>query len=240
MSGVIRRSGTYSEMSGTTMNDPCVLIPSYNESGTIGALVKKLKSRGFTVYVVDDGSADDTSGEAARGGAILIRHRTNRGKGAALRTGFERVLADGWDSVVAMDGDGQHDADDIANLKSAMERSKAGIVIGNRMFGTGKMPALRVYTNRFMSGLLSWIAGQDIPDSQCGFRLIKCEVLRKIRLDSSNYEIESEMIVKTARAGFFIASAPIRSVYAGEPSRINPFIDTLRFMAFVFRAAIFR
>lgn len=211
----------------------CVLIPSYNEAKTIGQLVRELRIKGFTVYVVDDGSVDDTANIAEAEGAIVVKHKKNMGKGASLREGFKHIIKKGFDAVVVMDGDGQHLASDVDGFIGKMEATKADVIIGNRMMDVSSMPSDRKHTNRFMSGLISMLAGQHVPDSQSGFRLIKREVLQSIRLESSNYEIESEMIIRASRAGFKIESVPITTVYKGETSRINPVVDTFRFIAFV-------
>lgn len=207
----------------------CVLIPSYNEERTIGAIVAVLRGMGLPVYVVDDGSNDNTATEAGKAGAEVIRHEKNTGKGASLIDGFGRALKDGFDAVLVMDGDGQHSTGDVLSFINTMGEGGFDIVIGNRMQDTGSMPFVRIHTNRFMSSLLSKVAGQPIPDSQCGFRLIKRNVLEKIRLNSSKFETESELLIKAGRAGFRIGSVPVRTVYQGEKSRINPVIDTLRF-----------
>ena len=218
------------------MLNPCVLIPSYNESKTIGGIVRALKARGLKSYVVDDGSTDGTGAIAAREGSSVIRHRTNAGKGASLRDGMAAALEDtGCDSLIIMDGDGQHRIEDIDGFLRKAEETAADMVIGNRMSETSSMPYIRIAVNKLMSGILSKISGCDIPDSQCGFRLIKRNVMEAIKLESSNYEIESEIIIKAARKGFKIESAPIETVYKGAPSRINPVVDTLRFIAFLLR-----
>lgn len=216
--------------------DPSVLIPSYNEAKTIGPIVSGLKERGLTVYVVDDGSSDDTGKIATSQGAIVITNERNLGKGAALRRGFERVFREDGDTVIIMDGDGQHDLDDIPRLiAKAKECPAAGIVIGNRMQDTVSMPRVRILVNKFMSEIMSRMTGQDVPDSQSGFRLIKREVIEKIKLESSNFEIESEMIIKAARAGFRIEFVPVKTVYQDEKSKINPLFDTVRFICLMIR-----
>lgn len=215
-----------------------VVVPSYNESRTIGAIVKRLKERDFAVYVIDDGSQDDTEAKALAEGAIVIRNPKNMGKGGALKEGFKRVEQDGFDMVLIMDGDDQHDVADIAHLIKRMRETRADMIIGNRMTDTSRMPLIRIAVNRFMSWLISVISGQYVPDTQCGFRLIKTAVLKKIVFESNNYEIESEMIVKAARAGFTIDSTNIKTVYQDEVSRINPVIDTLRFMRLMLKLAV--
>ena len=218
----------------------CVLIPSYNEARTIGQVIRDVRARNLAAYVVDDGSSDNTAAIAASEGAVVIRQPANKGKGAALREGFKNVLAAGFDAVIAMDADGQHSADDIDNLIRRMDGTGADMIIGNRMDDTAAMPGTRVYTNRFMSHLISMVAGQYIPDSQSGYRLIKRKVLETISLESSNYEIESEMIIMAARSGFRIEAAPIKTVYQDEKSRINPVIDTWRFILFMVKIAFRR
>lgn len=221
------------------MNEtPCVLIPSYNEARSIGALVTALRARAMTVYVVDDGSVDDTAAIAEAAGAIVVKHKHNKGKGASMREGFKHIVKKGYGSVVVMDGDGQHVVEDIAQFITRMKETDADVIIGNRMLDTTSMPPVRIYTNRFMSSLISLIARQHVPDTQSGFRLIKTDVLRTIRLESSNYEIESEMIIEAARNGFRIASVPIKTVYRDEKSKINPVVDTLRFIGFLFRMSM--
>lgn len=215
-----------------------VLIPSYNEARTIGRIVGDLQAKSFAVYVVDDGSVDDTARLAEKAGAEVISHLKNMGKGASLRDGFRRILADGFNEVITMDGDGQHRTGDIEKFVRAMKDTGAGIVIGNRMLDTSSMPPLRIWVNHFMSGLLSAAAFQRIPDSQCGFKLIKKDVLREIDLETSNFEIESELVLKAARKGFKIESVPIETVYRDEKSKIRPFLDTVRFIIFILKSLI--
>lgn len=213
----------------------CVLIPSYNEARTIGGIVRDLRIKGLAVYVVDDGSTDDTASIASGAGAMVVKHPKNMGKGSALREGFRRAMADGFGAVIAMDGDGQHLVSDIGNFIEMHGSGGADVIIGSRMNDLSSMPAVRVHTNRFMSWLISLVAGQRVEDSQSGYRLITRPVIEKIVLESSNYEIESEMIIKSARAGFRIGSVPIKTVYSTEKSKVNPVIDTLRFIRFMFK-----
>jgi glycosyltransferase involved in cell wall biosynthesis len=215
----------------------CVIIPTYNEAKAIGAIVKEIRQQGIDVLVVDDGSIDDTSLIAKHNGAAVLRNQDNAGKGASLIKGFNYALLQDFDAVITMDGDGQHLPEEIPSFVRLADNSNAGIFIGNRMASAKSMPALRIVTNKFMSWLISLVAGQKVPDTQCGFRLIKRQVLEKIDLKTAKYETESEMIIKCARLGFKIESVPIKTIYAGEKSQINPIIDTLRFIKFIFKAA---
>ena len=215
----------------------CILIPSYNEARTIGAITKELKSRGLTVYVVDDGSTDETAGIAAGQGAVVIAHDKNKGKGASLIEGFGRILKENFDAVLIMDGDGQHATVDVDNFFKKMAETGADIVIGNRMLDTASMPAGRLITNRIMSRVISKMCGENIPDTQCGFKLIKRNVLENIKFEFSNFEIESEILLKAARKGFKIESVPVKTVYQDETSKVKPIFDTIRFLSFLIKMA---
>jgi len=225
------------ETFGTLAMKRCALIPSYNEAKNIGAVTRELKSLGLTAYVVDDGSTDDTAGIAASQGAVVIAHTKNQGKGASLIEGFDRILKEGFDAVLIMDGDGQHATDDIDNFFKKMTETGADIVIGNRMLDTASMPALRNITNRIMSRIISNMCGQEIPDTQCGFKLIKRNVLENIKFEFSNFEIESEILLRAARKGFKIESVPVKTVYQDETSKIKPIFDTIRFLYFLIKMA---
>ncbi len=212
----------------------CVVIPAHNEEATIGELVQKIKSvSSLEVVVIDDGSTDATSGCARHGGAAVLRNPSNRGKGASLVQGFDYCLNNGIEAVITMDADGQHLAEDIPAFLRCAGSSEAGIFIGNRMSETGSMPWLRFLTNKLMSGLISAITGQRIPDSQCGFRMIKRKVLEKVELKTRRYETESELLIKACAYGFGVESVPIKTVYNQERSHINPLIDSLRFIRFI-------
>ena len=211
----------------------CVIIPTYNESRAIAGLINQITKLGLEVIIIDDGSVDDTVKIATACGAKVLTNLKNMGKGASLIKGYSFALKQGFDAVISMDGDGQHSTDDIKVFIQKAESSGCGIVVGNRMAMTREMPVLRIMTNRFMSWVISAIAKQHIPDTQCGFRLVKKEVLRKINLSTSKYETESEILIKAARLGFKIESVPVATIYSGQKSQINPFVDTLRFLRFI-------
>jgi len=215
---------------------PCIIIPAFNESGAISRLIRKIRDLNLNFIVVDDGSTDDTAEIAEKSGALVLRSQVNQGKGAALIRGFEYCLKNKFDSAITMDGDGQHLPEDIADfIRLAAEQKDLGMIIGNRMVNRRNMPFIRVMTNKFMSWLLSCLTRQKISDSQCGFRLIKREVLEKLSLKTNKFEIESEMIIEAAQNGFKIGSIPIQTVYQKERSHINPVVDTIRFFRLIFK-----
>ncbi len=211
----------------------CVIIPTYNESKNIGQIVSQIRLQNLDVLVVDDGSEDNTCGIAAEHGAKVIRNQVNEGKGASLIKGFDYALKEDFHAVITMDGDGQHLVEDIPYFMRLAQYSNSSIIIGNRMHKPKNMPFVRLATNKVMSWFISRIVKQYIPDTQCGFRLIKREVLERINLSTRKYEIESEVLIKGARLGYKIEAVSIKSIYDGNKSQINPFVDTIRFIKFV-------
>ncbi len=209
------------------------MIPTLNEARAIADIVKNIRQQNLDVLVIDDGSTDNTHRAAADNGAVVIKSLRNEGKGASLIKGFDYALKNNYDAVITMDGDGQHLAEEIPYFVRVADTSNSDILVGNRMTKKRNMPLIRVFTNKFMSWFISWLCKQKIPDSQCGFRLIKRWVLEKISLSTRKYEIESELLIKAARVGAKIESVGIRSVYSGERSAINPFVDTFRFFRYI-------
>ena len=212
----------------------CVVIPCYNAAYVLDDILAQLKLEPVDAVVVDDGSTDATSETTCKHKVKVIRNNRNLGKGASLRKGFDYALSQGYEAVIAMDGDGQHLPSDISNfLKMESLRPDLDMIIGNRMGHPAGMPLVRRLTNIFMSGLISWICGQSIPDTQNGFRLIKGRLLGKLELNSNKFEIETEIILKAAAGGAKIISIPIASVYKNHPSGISPLLDTFRFIRFI-------
>lgn len=188
---------------------------------------------GFPVVVVNDASTDATPERARHAGARVLTRSSNGGKGTALREGLALARDEGFDWILTMDADGQHLPSEIPSFLRERDRGGAGLIIGNRMRNPRGMPFDRRVTNRLMSWLISRIVGQEIPDTQCGFRLISRRVLEKVHLTSRRFEVESELVMKSARAGFQIVSVPVASVYRRQISFIRPIRDTFRFARFL-------
>ncbi len=210
-----------------------IVIPAHNEATAIGPLVKSVRALGYDVIVIDDGSVDGTGERAQSEGALVLKSGQKSGKGKALRLGFEQALKGDYTAVIAMDGDGQHAPSDIHLFVACFQNTGAQVVNGNRMHDPQGMPPLRLATNAFMSWIISLVCRQRIKDTQCGFRLMAVEVLRKIQLECSDFEIETELLVKASRAGFMIASVDIQSIYRDEISKIRPLHDTARFIRYM-------
>ncbi len=204
------------------------VIPCFNEAAGISDVVTGVRRFLPAVIVVDDGSQDDTSTRAAAAGAEVLSHATNRGKGAALQTGWQRARERGFAWSLTLDGDGQHAAEDAPRLLSRAETTSAALVIGNRLDQPDGMPWVRLWVNRWMTWRLSRAAGIPLADSQCGFRLVKLNLLSRLRLQAQHFEIESEMLLAFVAAGQRVEFVPVRTIYKSHPSKIHPLLDTWR------------
>jgi glycosyltransferase involved in cell wall biosynthesis len=213
-----------------------VVIPCLNEAETIAQLVSAVREVLPSVIVINDGSSDATAERARAAGATVLSHGKPRGKGAALRTGWSHALNSGFLWALSMDGDGQHSPEDIPRFLTRADEGDVALVSGNRMAtpdslakeSVAAMPRVRRWTNRFMSSQLSRLAGLSLPDSQCGYRLMRLDYWAKLPICTDCFEIESEVLLHFARARLGIAFVPIRIIYAREKSKIRPLRDSLR------------
>jgi glycosyltransferase involved in cell wall biosynthesis len=213
----------------------CVLIPVHNEARTIASLIACLKEEIQDIIIVDDGSIDGSGQLACAQGAHVIVHQQKQGKGSSLRDGFDYVVRHGFDGVVTMDGDGQHAVSDIGIFLAKAQELPETIISGSRIRNCPNMPRLRYLTNQAMSWLISVFCHQPIEDSQCGFRFIPINILKQIKLYSSDFQIETEVLLRASRKGFKTYFVPIQTIYHDETSKIRPLVDTLRFFAFMLR-----
>jgi glycosyltransferase involved in cell wall biosynthesis len=206
------------------------LIPAYNEELWIGRLLDRLEGYAHKddVLVIDDGSSDRTAEIAREHGVSVLSNAQNRGKGFSLRRGFEYALEKGYGWVVTLDADYQHDPKEISDMIDLSE--DADIVVCSRWAELSRMPRDRFLSNRLSSMVASIAAGQRLEDAQCGFRLIRTSLFRRIKLTTSRFDTEPELLIKAALAGARIVTCPIHVRYGAETSSINRCIDTLRFI----------
>ena len=219
----------------------CVIIPAYQEEEHIGDIVRRTKNiKGIDeVVVVDDGSNDRTSQIALREGAKVLVHSSNQGKGKALQTGFLYALRNKFSGVITMDADSQHLPEEIPLFLEEVEKKGSDVIVGSRMHNPENMPFIRFWTNVITSFVTSILARKKVRDSQSGFRWINSHVLKEVSLDSSQFAIESELLIKAGRKGFKITEIPITTVYLSnstKKSKISPFKDTIRFILLILRS----
>jgi glycosyltransferase involved in cell wall biosynthesis len=213
-----------------------IVIPCCNEEAAIAGLVEQARAFLPLVIVVDDGSVDQTAARAELAGALVVRQPVTRGKGAALKAGVAAVLAKSCAWMITLDGDGQHRPEDIPAFLRCHEQTGAHLVIGNRMDHAGAIPWLRRVVNRWMSRRISRCAGRFLPDSQCGFRLIDLKAWQALRLQSDHFEIESEVLLATVRAGYRVEFVPIRVIGRASRSHIDPWQDSWRWLRWWLRS----
>ncbi|MBE7552197.1 MAG: glycosyltransferase family 2 protein [Anaerolineales bacterium] len=210
------------------------LIPAYNESLHIAGVVAGALVH-LPVLVVDDGSTDDTAAQAQAAGATVLIQNPNQGKGAALQAGFRWAMAEGYEAVITLDADGQHNPVELPKFIQAYQTPPADLIIGRRDFS--QMPPVRRLAN-WLGGLgYSWAVGQRIFDNQSGYRLISRRLLAAL-LDRNlerGFEYEVEMITICVRRGFKLAWVPIQTIYAGEASHIQPVQHTKNFLRLLWR-----
>lgn len=211
------------------------VIPAYREEAFIGAVVQGLRKHVDLVVVVDDGSPDETAAAAERAGAVALRHQRNQGKGAAIQTGLDYLLGTVVEWFFLLDGDGQHDPAEIPQFLAVAERTGAELVVGNRMNDLSAMPLIRRWTNQFMSWQIGAVCGQRLPDSQCGFRLVRRELIPLLMKCSTGFDFETETLLLACRHGYRIAFVPIRTIYRDETSKIRPVRDTIRYFRLMAR-----
>jgi glycosyltransferase involved in cell wall biosynthesis len=211
----------------------CGVIPAYNAGRTLEGVVASIRCvlPGSHVVVIDDGSTDDTGAVADRVADRVIRFPRNRGKGAALRAGFEHSLAMGAHATLTIDADGQHDADFAPRLIAAL--AEADLVIGARA-RAGAMPVQRRLSNGLSTLVVNALAGCDVADSQSGYRAMRRAVLERVRAEGNRYEFETDFLIRARRAGCRIGVVRVPTIYGSE-SHFRTFQDTARVVRTLWR-----
>src|SRR5437588_2190686 len=175
-----------------------VAIPAFNEGPTIGSVVLKARQFASEVVVVDDGSSDDTAETAALAGAHVIQHARNLGKGLAIRSAWLYAREHAPEAFVLIDGDHQHDPNDIPRLVETILSDKSDFVIGVRWGKTSGMPLYRRMGKRALDYATAAATKNGmITDSQCGFRVFSSEALSVIEPTDNGLSIESQMLLET-------------------------------------------
>jgi len=206
----------------------CVLIPAYNAAITLANVLEEVCGQGFAVVVVDDGSSDATSAVAGAYPVTLLSHSGNLGKGAALMSGFRWAVENGFDGVVTLDADGQHDPLSITPLATAAIDGHFGILIASRYTQFSEMSGLRKFWNRFGVWCMRKRTGFEISDSQSGFRYYSTALLAAVSLTKNGYDLEMEVLIKAWKSGYTIGSLPVAARVADgrSTSHYRPVRDT--------------
>jgi glycosyltransferase involved in cell wall biosynthesis len=225
------------------------IIPAYQDERHIGDIVHRTRKQLNHVVVIDDGSTDYTARHAREAGAEVIVHDQNRGKGEAIKTGLAHVLAasntppvaeNGSDRQVRwislLDSDGQHLPEEIDRfLTVAVAATQPTFLIGNRMNNPAAMPFIRRVVNRFMSRQISRVCKQEIPDTQCGFRMLDHRLIPQLLGGGDRFDYDTEVLIIASRKGYRIESVPITTVYTDQVSKIRPVRDAIRFFKLMWR-----
>ncbi len=191
-----------------------IVITAYQESQTVGQVVRNCLSQSPYVVVVDDGSEDDTSQRALEAGARVVRHIFNLGQGAALQTGITFALSEGADLIVTMDADGQHDPSDIVDMVAAFEAAGADVVLGDRFSGrTIGITWRRRIILKCAWFLIRMTSGRAISDSQIGLRLLSADAARKLEITQNRMAYASELINQITRLNLKIIETPVSVTY---------------------------
>ena len=203
-----------------------VVIPAYQAASTVAAVAAGARLVA-PVYVVDDGSTDGTADGGRATGVTVLRHQTNRGKGAALATGIAAALAGGADVVVTIDADGQHPPAEIPRLLAPIVAGRADLVLGARE-RNATMPLGRRFTNWISARLATRIAGQGVTDAQTGFRAFTRVVAERVRPSGDRYDFETAFLLGACDAGFRVSCVTIPTIYEGATSHFRSWEDTWR------------
>ena len=207
------------------------IIPAYNEEQRIAPVVVGALEH-IPVLVIDDGSQDGSTRAAQEAGAQVIQQIPNQGKGVALRRGFQEALDAGYEAVITLDADGQHDAGESPGFLERSKTHESDLTIGMRDFDL--IPPMRRMANSLGRWSFSWAVGQSIPDNQSGYRLLNRRMMEAVlKSDESGFEFEVEMIVICIQLGYSLDWVPIETIYRDEGSHIHPLRHTLEFTRMV-------
>lgn len=211
---------------------PCVIIPTYNNEGTIANMIKSVWTFCKDIIVINDGCTDGTNDilRSFQYPITVVSFHQNRGKGHALVIGLKKAMAMGYSHAITIDADGQHFASDIPSFISEMERCPNALIMGNRNLNEKNMPRGNKFANNFSNFWFLLQTGIHLADTQSGFRLYPLTQLHGLNLITSRYEAELELLVMAAWRGTKIVSIPIKVYYPPIEERVSHFRPTYDFV----------
>ena len=215
------------------MSKICVVIPAYNAAQTIRDVIKGSLQYVSDVIVADDGSTDNTADIAAEAGARVILIEKNFGKGNALKALFRKAIDEGYDAVISVDADGQHDPADIPRFIESHYNCPESVIVGSRMHDIHKIPRGRYNSMHVARFYVSLGANQFIEDTQCGFRLYPLSTVRNILLTTEQYVTETEFLLKAGDSGVKIRPLEIETIYSNNVSHFKPVTDIVAISFYV-------
>lgn len=232
----------------TDLSKIAILIPSYNECRYIEDVIEKCLKYNLDIVIVNDGSTDNTPEILEKlslsypGKLIIINHNINKGKGEALKTGFDYAVYKSYSGIITIDADGQHDVEEIKNFLEEIEKCNPDLIVGSRFDNTKGMPFIRRFVNYLTSWIISSIAGKKIADVQSGYRFLSSKVLRNIKLETKNFDTEPEILLKAGWMNYYIKNIPIKTIYHLDEfkSHVNPVKDTIKFFKLVFKSFVWK
>jgi glycosyltransferase involved in cell wall biosynthesis len=211
-----------------------IAIPCYQGRARIQEVVLGARATGHPVLVVDDGSSDGSGPVAEAAGAMVLRHPGNHGKGAALATAFAYARRKGYEAVLTMDADGQHDPAEVGKLVAAHQREPRAMVIGVRSFAKEDMPRRSRVGNTISTWWISKFAGRNYRDTQSGFRVYPRALFAAVKLRSRRFDTETELLLRAAQMGLPLVEVPIATIYTSDRvTHFHGFRDTLRVIRLV-------
>jgi glycosyltransferase involved in cell wall biosynthesis len=201
-----------------------VLMPTYNNAGTIAKVIADVKEYSADIIVVNDGSTDDTKNILASIENIkVIDYPNNKGKGYALKLGLQKAYEWGYRYAITIDSDGQHYADDIPTFLDKIEEKPDSLLIGARNLAADNMPSRNTFANKFSNFWYKVETGKTLSDTQSGYRLYPLEKLQNIHFITRRYEFEVEIIVRAAWRGVNVENIPIKVYYPPVEERVSHF-----------------
>ncbi len=202
----------------------CVLIPTYNNAGTLGTVLEQVLGYTRHVIVVNDGSTDNTAAVLERFPQVnVLSYEPNRGKGIALRRGFRYAVEQGYDFAITMDADGQHYASDLLTFLGKADKNDPTILIGARNLHQENMPGKNTFANKFSNFWFYVETGLKGPDTQSGYRLYPLFAMKGMRFMCTKYEFEIEVLVRSSWKGIRIGWVPVGVYYPPAEERVSHF-----------------